>query len=129
MDETFQGTIFQDPFISEYIHPLYWDIDNNAPKPFTISNLWKFLGITKPLPSKYYKAYAAIFGVSRYGIQRHSKSIYETMYNWLNITTNLYVTKPAETGSSSSLPDKNNLQKSRAIALEYMWPTIFGMQE
>jgi len=126
MDETFQGTIFQDPFISEYIHPLYWDIDKNAPKPFTISNLWKFLGITKPLPPKYYKAYAAIFGVSRYGIQRHSKSTYETMYNWLNITANIYIPKPE---AGSSFQDNNNLQKSRAIALEYMWPTIFGMQE
>lgn len=120
MDEYFQGTVFNDPFISDYIHPNYWDIDKEAPQPFTITNLWKFFGITKPLPSRYYKAYAAIFGVSRHGIHRHPKTVYETMLRWLNTTAN--------DNNNNNGQDKNNRQKARAIALEYMWPTIFGME-
>lgn len=107
MDDSFQGYTFEDPFISEFVHPKYWDVDKGAPQPFGVSSLWSFLGIQKPLPDRFYKAYGAIFAVSRHGIQRHPKETYQRIIEWLNVT------------------DKET-NKARAIAIEYMFCNIFG---
>jgi hypothetical protein len=108
MDDTFQGRVFHDPFIADYIHPQFWDVDPDAPKPFRVSTLWEHLGIPTPLPRTVYKAYAAIFGVSEAAIRRHPKAVYERIRGWLNVSD----------------PGRN---KARAIAVEYLWPALFGL--